>query len=90
MILADAIGDEVALINRLSGLNLPLPQCGFELNNEQGEIIAEAFLAWSDLKIVIIFDELEEDSATFTQAGWNVFLNSELAKDIQSLLSAFV
>ena len=89
-LLADAIGDEVALINRLSGLTLPLPQCGFELNNEQGEIIAEAFLAWSDLKIVIIFDEFEDDSATFTQAGWNVFLNSELDKDIQSLLSAFM
>jgi hypothetical protein len=24
-------------------------------------------LAWSDLKIVIIFDEFEEDSATFTR-----------------------
>ena len=90
LLLADAIGDEVAIINRLSGLTLPLPQCGFELNNEQGEIIAEAFLAWSDLKIVIIFDEFEDDSATFTQAGWNVFLNSELNKDIQPLLSAFV
>ena len=90
MILADAFGDEVALINRLIGLNLPLPQCGFELNNEQCEIIAEAFLAWPELKIVIIFDEFEDDSATFTQAGWNVFLNSELDKDIQSLLSAFV
>ncbi|CAA9890368.1 hypothetical protein METHB2_200054 [Candidatus Methylobacter favarea] len=89
LLLADAIGDESAIITRLSGLALPIPQCGFELNNELGEIVAEAFLAWPDLKIVIIFDEFEDDSATFTQAGWNVFLNSGLEKDIQSLLNAF-
>lgn len=90
LLLADAIGDEIAIINLLSGLTLPLPQCGFELNNEQGEIIAEAFLAWPEVKCVIIFDEFDDDRTTFTQAGWNVFLNSELDKDIQSLLSAFV
>ncbi|MFI3135666.1 MAG: hypothetical protein QX197_02700, partial [Methylococcaceae bacterium] len=90
LLLADAMGDEVAIISMLSGLTLPLPQCGFELNNEQGEIIAEAFLAWPEVKCVIIFDEFEDDSSTFTQASWTVFLTSELDKDIQSLLSAFL
>ena len=89
MLLANAIGEEIAIINMLSGLTLPLPECGFELNNEQGEIVAEAFLAWPALKIVIIFDEFVGDRVAFLQAGWKVFSNSGLDKDIQSLLSAF-
>jgi hypothetical protein len=29
------------------------------------------------------------DGATLTQKGWQVFLNTELDKDMQTLLSAF-
>jgi DEAD/DEAH box helicase domain-containing protein len=89
LILADAVGTEVALINQLIPLNLPIPHCGFELLNESGEIIAEAFLAWLDYKVVIVLEGYESDTATFTEEGWQVFLNSELDKDLQALLTAF-
>lgn len=89
LLLADAIGDECAVIHFLSTFVVPIPQLGFELNNESGEIVGEAFLAWPTEKIVIIFDDYESDVETFTQAGWKVFLNSGLEMDIQSLLSAF-
>jgi hypothetical protein len=59
------------------------------LLNESGEIIAEAFLAWLDKKVVIVLAGYELDGATFTQKGWQVFLNTELDKDMQTLLSAF-
>lgn len=89
LILADAVGTEVALINQLIPLNLPIPHCGFELLNESGEIIAEAFLAWLDYKVVIVLEGYESDTATFTEEGWQVFLNSELDKDLKALLTAF-
>jgi hypothetical protein len=89
LILADAVGTEVTLINQLIPLNLPIPHCGFELLNESGEIIAEAFLAWLDYKVVIVLEGYESDTATFTEEGWQVFLNSELDKDLQALLTAF-
>ncbi|MEI6268566.1 MAG: DEAD/DEAH box helicase [Methylococcaceae bacterium] len=89
LILADAVGTEVALINQLIPLNLPIPQCGFELLNESGEIIAEAFLAWLDYKVVIVLEGYDTDTATLTEKDWQVFLNSELDKDLQALLTAF-
>jgi DEAD/DEAH box helicase domain-containing protein len=89
LLLADAVGMEISLINRLIPFKLPVPQCGFELLNESGEIIAEAFLAWLDKKVVIVLAGYELDGATLTQKGWQVFLNTELDKDMQTLLSAF-
>ena len=89
ILLADAIGEEVAIINFLSTLPLPIPQCGFELVDDQGEIVAEAFLAWVEQKTVLILDDVESDSEIFRQFGWNVYLNSTLIRDVESLLNAF-
>ena len=89
LILADAVGTEIEFIHRLIPLNLPVPQCGFELLDDSGEIIAEAFLAWQDHKVVIVYAGYESDTVTFKEKGWQVFINTELDKDMQSLLSAF-
>lgn len=89
VLLSDAIDDEVPFILALSKLNLPVPQCSFELKNTQGEIIAEAFLAWLELKIAIIFDDFESDRGLFIESGWQVFLTSELQSDFQQILKLF-
>jgi DEAD/DEAH box helicase domain-containing protein len=89
LILADALGSEIELINRLIPLNLPVPQCSFELLDDSGEIIAEAFLAWLDRKVVIVYVGYETDIEIFVEKGWQVFINTELDKDMHTLLSAF-
>jgi DEAD/DEAH box helicase domain-containing protein len=89
LILADAVGSEIEFIHLLIPLGLPVPHFSFELLDDAGEIIAEAFLAWSDYKVVIVFAGYEADSKIFTENGWQVFLNTELNEDMQVLLSAF-
>ena len=87
--MADAVGSEIEFIHLLIPLGLPVPHFSFELLDDAGEIIAEAFLAWSDYKVVIVFAGYEADSKIFTENGWQVFLNTELNEDMQVLLSAF-
>jgi DEAD/DEAH box helicase domain-containing protein len=88
VLLADTIDDnEKSLICLLSKLDVPIPQCSFELKNSRGEIVAEAFLAWTDQKIAIIFDDFESDRILFTEAGWQVFLVSGLQSDFQHFLN---
>ena len=89
LILADAVGTEIEFIHRLIPLSLPVPQCGFELLDDSGEIIAEAFLAWQDDKLAILYAGYESDTVTFIDKGWQVFINTELDKDMQPLLNAF-
>ncbi len=89
LLLADAVGTEIEFIKKLITLNLPVPQCGFECLDESGEIIAEAFLAWQDDKVAIVYAGYESDTVTFIEKGWQVFINTELDKDMQPLLNAF-
>ena len=89
LLLADAVGTEIEFIKQLITLSLPVPQCGFEWLDESGEIIAEAFLAWQDDKVAIVYAGYESDTVTFAEKGWQVFINTELDRDMQPLLSAF-
>ena len=89
LLLADAVGTEIEFIKKLITLNLQVPQCGFECLDESGEIIAEAFLAWQDDKVAIVYAGYESDTVTFIEKGWQVFINTELDKDMQPLLNAF-
>ena len=89
LLLADAVGTEIEFIKKLITLNLPVPQCGFECLDESGEIIAEAFLAWQDDKVAIVYAGYESDTVTFIEKGWQVFINTELDKDMQPLFNAF-
>jgi DEAD/DEAH box helicase domain-containing protein len=88
LLLADAIGSECDIINKLIETGVSVPQLGFELENEMGEIVGEAFLAWIEQKVVMIFDEYESDKVTFANAGWQAFLVSEFELDTQSLVNA--
>jgi hypothetical protein len=88
LVLADAIGSECDIIKKLIDTGVSVPQLGFELENDMGEIVGEAFLAWVDQKVVMIFDEYESDKATFVNDGWQAFLVSEIELNTQSLVTA--
>jgi DEAD/DEAH box helicase domain-containing protein len=89
-LLADAIGAECEIIKKLIDTGVSVPQFGYELENDRGEIVGEAFLAWIDQKVVMIFDEYESDQATFANAGWQAFLVSDFEQDPQSLIQVLV
>jgi hypothetical protein len=67
------------LVDHLVVHKLPLPECGFELQNEQGEIIAEFELAWPQKNIGIWTRRGNERKVDTQSLGW-------LAYDIQEVL----
>ena len=61
------------LIDRLAQGGWSVPEVGFELENDAGEIIAECELAWPDLRIAILQAEQSTEKDVFEMAGWGVF-----------------
>ena len=56
-----------------SGSNdLPLPEAGYELEGNKGEVVAEAELAWPEQKLAVVMQP--EDAEAFEQAGWRCWL----------------
>lgn len=60
--------EEIALLQSLS---LPAPTVGYELQDDDGEIIAEADLAWPIQKQVLIIDN-QDFIRFFENKGWHV------------------
>jgi ATP-dependent helicase YprA (DUF1998 family) len=63
----------------------PLPEVGYELQDEQGRVCAEAELAWSTKKVALLLPEQVAASADFTAQGWKVFSTED---EQQKLLDA--
>jgi hypothetical protein len=61
------------VIRACSEQGSPLPTVGYELQDEQGRVCAEAELAWSTKKVALLLPEQAEASADFTAQGWIVF-----------------
>lgn len=68
----------------LQTASLPVPVVGFALQDEQGEIVAEADLAWPDQQSAIIFED-EAAAEKFKQYGWQVALGPVTSESIQYL-----
>ena len=73
--------EEVTL---LQNLPFPVPVMGYELQNELGEIIAEADLAWLEQKKALIFED-EIFAEYFKAAGWYVVVGQINQETIQRL-----
>ena len=64
-----------------------LPDAGFELIDERGRILAEAELAWEELRIAVLLTDYQEDAAHFEARGWQVYLATE-SEPPQALLDS--
>ena len=51
---------------------LPVPEVGFELADDKGEVLAEAELAWPKERVAVLHGEQTENVAAFEQAGWRI------------------
>jgi len=87
-LLIDAVDDEVNLIKQLAEHQLVVPVLSYELENDEGEVLAEAVLAWPHEKIVIVFDEAE-DKDIFIKQGWAVFTQQAVMDNSVSFLNTF-
>ena len=66
----------------------PLPEVGFELQDEQGRVCAEAELAWPSKKLAVILPERQDAESEFKAQGWKVVSADDLAAHSQHLLES--
>ncbi len=76
-----------SLCRRLAEGGKVLPESGFELTGEGGEIVATAELAWPDTKIAILLGQEADGAARFETAGWRVFQANLIADRPEPLLN---
>ena len=55
------------LIKLLSSTNIPIPEVGFEIDSENGMIIAQCELAWVELRIGVMLGDVN------VVEGWQIF-----------------
>ncbi len=65
----------------------PLPEAGYELAGDNGEIVACAELGWEALKIAFLTDQEIEYQSQFAAFGWKTALISEVLADAQRFMS---
>lgn len=63
-----------------------LPEAGFELTSEQGEIIATAELAWPDHKIAVLQESEVDGVRLFEAGGWRPFASNSVLSAPEKLL----
>ena len=59
--------------------NLPLPEIGYELEDERGVVCAEAELAWSAKKLAVLLKQQQGYERVFKKCGWTTLLAENLA-----------
>ena len=74
-------------INILQNENWPVPEAGFELTGDNGEIIASAEFGWENLKIAFLTDKEIKYENIFLDLKWNVFPLSEVLQNPDKYMS---
>jgi DEAD/DEAH box helicase domain-containing protein len=59
-----------------------VPEIGFELQDEQGRVCAEAELAWPSKQVAVVLPERGAVADTFRERGWSVFAPTVSPDDI--------
>jgi len=75
------------LLTLLRDKGWPVPEAGYELEGDNGEILACAELGWESLKIAFLTDREIEYQHQFEALGWKTALISEVLVDAQRFMS---
>lgn len=60
-------------LNALLEIGAPMPEVGFELTGSDGDVLAEADLAWLDARLAVLAEPSSEERVALEAAGWTVF-----------------
>ena len=60
------------VLEALSRSGAPAPEVGFELCGEDGVVLAEAELAWSERQVAVLWPDEPEQARMLAKAGWRV------------------
>ena len=68
--------------------SVPIPEVGFELEGDKGEVIGQAEIAWPDKKLAVL--NQRDDVKVFDQAGWTYWTIDDSPEIIaKSIFEAF-
>ena len=85
-ILLEAVAPEVRdLCRKVAELGKALPEAGFELTSQEGEIVATAELAWSACRVAVLLDHEAEGAPHFETSGGRVFHVGSVLGTLQPL-----
>lgn len=76
------------LISKLQTRLNMMPEVGFELQNVDDEIIAEAELAWKDSRIAILASFQANYKNIFSNHGWKVYMIEKALDNMSELISS--
>jgi DEAD/DEAH box helicase domain-containing protein len=76
-----------SLIDELVKENIAVPEVGYELQSDDGAIIAEAELAWESKKLVVLSQEQSCYTELFVNQGWKAFMIDDAIKQIDAIVS---
>jgi DEAD/DEAH box helicase domain-containing protein len=77
------------LLDLLTEREWPVPEPGYELVDDQGEVVGSAELAWEGLKMAIMREDELDNASAFENLGWRVFPLSEVLARISQQDSGF-
>jgi hypothetical protein len=63
-----------------------LPEPGFELASDEGEIVATAELAWPACQIAVVLEQEAAGAPRFEASGWRVFHADSIVSAPEPLL----
>jgi DEAD/DEAH box helicase domain-containing protein len=69
-VLGQALPELVAGLTRLAQAGATPPEVGLELADEQGRVLAEAELAWTQLRVAVLRSDQEDGGPAWIAAGW--------------------
>jgi DEAD/DEAH box helicase domain-containing protein len=76
------------LLDRLACTGWTIPEAGYELTDDTGEIIASAEFAWPDLKLAFLQEHEQVYAAAFEKAGWRSYSLKEVLAASDMYLTA--
>ncbi|MGL5336510.1 MAG: Zn-binding domain-containing protein [Enterovibrio sp.] len=76
---------EPEVIQTLMEKGLSAPHVGYELTNEEGEILADAELAWPNNQVALLLPEQQETINLFKSMGWAVIVGELNAATFEQL-----
>ena len=69
--------DTATVVDALEDKGIAMPEVGYELIDDSGEVIADIELAWTKLKIGFMTEEQLADREKAENAGWKIFISTE-------------
>ncbi len=83
-----ATAELAGILEQLAEAGAPVPEVGFELAGADGAVVAEAELAWTGPKVVVLTGEQADGATAFASAGWRVVMADD--RELRATLAALL